>query len=109
MPGGGKLTLETGNVHLDEDYADMHGEVTAGDYVLIAVSDTGTGIPAAVSRQGLRPVLHHKGSRQGNRLGLSMVYGFVKQSAGQSRSTARKATAPRSRCTCRARPEPIGR
>jgi PAS domain S-box-containing protein len=82
MPGGGKLTLETRNVYLDEGYASMHSEVTVGNYVMIAVSDTGTGIPAANLDKVFDPFFTTKAVGKGTGLGLSMVFGFVKQSGG---------------------------
>jgi PAS domain S-box-containing protein len=82
MPHGGKLTLETRNVSLDEDYAHANSEVLAGDYVMIAVSDTGTGIPAAYLEKVFDPFFSTKGVGKGTGLGLSMVFGFVKQSGG---------------------------
>ena len=82
MPDGGKLVLETNNIHLDEAYADMHSEVTAGHYVMIAVSDTGSGIPAAVLEKVFDPFFTTKEVGKGTGLGLSMVFGFVKQSGG---------------------------
>ena len=82
MPGGGKLVLETNNIHLDEAYAGMHSEVTAGHYVMIAVSDTGSGIPAAVLEKVFDPFFTTKEVGKGTGLGLSMVFGFVKQSGG---------------------------
>jgi PAS domain S-box-containing protein len=82
MPNGGKLILETRSVILDENYASMHSEVRAGRYALIAVSDTGTGIPAAILDKVFDPFFTSKGPGKGTGLGLSMVYGFVKQSAG---------------------------
>ena len=82
MPTGGKLALETHNAHLDETYAAMHSEVTAGDYVMIAVSDTGSGIPAADMEKVFDPFFTTKEIGKGTGLGLSMVYGFVKQSDG---------------------------
>jgi CheY-like chemotaxis protein len=82
MPRGGKLILETGSAFLDEGYASAHGDVRPGRYVLIAVSDTGTGIPAAMLDKVFNPFFTSKGPGKGTGLGLSMVYGFVKQSAG---------------------------
>jgi PAS domain S-box-containing protein len=82
MPDGGKLILETGSAFLDENYASQHGDVQPGRYALIAVSDTGTGIPAAILDKVFNPFFTSKGPGKGTGLGLSMVYGFVKQSAG---------------------------
>jgi len=82
MPDGGKLVLETGNVHLDEGYARAHAEVLPGPYVMVAVSDTGDGIPAAILDKVFDPFFTTKGVGKGTGLGLSMVYGFVKQSNG---------------------------
>jgi CheY-like chemotaxis protein len=82
MPAGGKLALETGNVYLDEGYASMHNEVTAGNYVMIAVSDTGAGIPAVNLEKVFDPFFTTKEIGKGTGLGLSMVFGFVKQSNG---------------------------
>ena len=82
MPEGGKLVLETGNVQLDENYARMHDEVASGPYVMIAVSDTGHGIPAGIRDKVFDPFFTTKGTGKGTGLGLSMVYGFVKQSNG---------------------------
>ncbi|MEA2910664.1 MAG: hypothetical protein QOJ15_2745, partial [Bradyrhizobium sp.] len=82
MPGGGKLTLETNNIHLDENYASMHSEVTAGNYVMIAVSDTGSGIRAGDLEKVFDPFFTTKEVGKGTGLGLSMVFGFVKQSNG---------------------------
>jgi PAS domain S-box-containing protein len=82
MPGGGKLILETSMAFLDESYASMHSDVRPGRYVLIAVSDTGTGIPAGMLDKVFNPFFTSKEPGKGTGLGLSMVYGFVKQSAG---------------------------
>ena len=81
MPGGGKLILETGAAYLDEVYASAN-DVPPGHYVLIAVSDTGTGIPASMLTRVFDPFFTSKGPGKGTGLGLSMVYGFIKQSAG---------------------------
>ncbi len=82
MPHGGKLILETGSAFLDESYASLHTDVRPGRYALIAVSDTGTGIPASIIDKVFNPFFTSKGPGKGTGLGLSMVYGFVKQSAG---------------------------
>jgi len=82
MPKGGKLILETGSAFLDESYASKHADVKPGRYAMIAVSDTGTGIPAAILDKVFNPFFTSKGPGKGTGLGLSMVYGFVKQSAG---------------------------
>jgi CheY-like chemotaxis protein len=82
MPNGGKLTLETKNVVLDESYAGMNRDVQPGNYVMIAVSDTGNGIPEAIRDRVFEPFFSTKAVGKGTGLGLSMVYGFVKQSSG---------------------------
>ena len=85
MPNGGKLTLETKNVVLDENYAAMSSEVNPGNYVMIAVSDSGEGIPASLLEKVFEPFYTTKDVGKGSGLGLSMVYGFVKQSNGHIR------------------------
>jgi signal transduction histidine kinase len=82
MPNGGKLTLETRNAVLDEAYAAMNEEVKAGDYVMVAVSDTGEGIPKDLLEKVFEPFFTTKEVGKGSGLGLSMVYGFAKQSNG---------------------------
>lgn len=78
----GIVSIETSNTALDHSYADSHPEVTAGDYVLIAVSDNGEGIPKDVLPHVFEPFYSTKEVGKGSGLGLSMVYGFVKQSQG---------------------------
>jgi PAS domain S-box-containing protein len=82
MPGGGKLMIETGNVILDENYTAQRADVAPGDYVQISISDTGVGMSTEDAARAFEPFFTTKARGQGTGLGLSMVYGFVKQSGG---------------------------
>ncbi len=82
MPAGGRLTVETQNAHLDETYALANFGVVAGQYVMVAVTDTGSGMAAEVIARAFDPFFTTKEVGKGTGLGLSQVYGFIKQSAG---------------------------
>ncbi len=82
MNGTGKLTIEVGNAHIDDADARQHPDIRAGQYVLIAVTDTGEGMEADVLGRAFEPFFSTKPAGKGSGLGLSMVYGFVKQSGG---------------------------
>jgi signal transduction histidine kinase/DNA-binding response OmpR family regulator len=104
MPDGGKLTIEVANAFLDDDYADQHTEVSAGQYVMVAISDTGTGMPPDVVARAFDPFFTTKPEGKGTGLGLSQVFGFVKQSSGhvkiyseQGHGTVIKLYLPRSK------------
>jgi len=82
MPQGGKLTLETANVSIDAAYAARNTEVTPGDYVMLAVTDSGVGMTPTVLARAAEPFFTTKDVGKGSGLGLSMIYGFAKQSNG---------------------------
>ncbi len=101
MPQGGKLTIETANVTLDENFARTHTPLTAGDYIMLAISDTGVGMDNETQSRIFEPFFTTKGTK-GTGLGLSTVYGIVKQSGGfifvdskPQRGTAIRAYFPR--------------
>jgi signal transduction histidine kinase/CheY-like chemotaxis protein len=82
MPEGGKLTLEVANAHLDDAYAALNNEVTPGQYVMLAVSDTGTGMRPEILARVFEPFFTTKPEGKGTGLGLAQAYGFAKQSGG---------------------------
>jgi PAS domain S-box-containing protein len=82
MPRGGRLTIGTRNISIDRDYAEIHSDVVPGNYVVLEVSDTGTGMPPDVVARVFEPFFTTKDKDKGTGLGLSMVFGFVKQSGG---------------------------
>ena len=82
MPSGGTLTIETANRHLDAEYASQNADVAAGNYAMIAVTDTGTGMPPEIVTRAFDPFFTTKPEGKGTGLGLAMIYGFVKQSGG---------------------------
>jgi PAS domain S-box-containing protein len=85
MPGGGRLTLRTSNATLESGYTALHEGLEPGDYAVISVSDTGTGMPPDVLARVFEPFFTTKPIGQGTGLGLSMIYGFAKQSGGHVR------------------------
>jgi PAS domain S-box-containing protein len=82
MPRGGKLSIEISRVKLDVDYAQMYANIRMGDFVLISVTDTGDGMTPEIREKAFEPFFTTKGAGSGTGLGLSMVYGFAKQSGG---------------------------
>jgi CheY-like chemotaxis protein len=85
MPQGGKLTVETMNSHIDEIYISENPDAAPGQYVLIAVTDNGAGMPPEVLKHAFDPFFTTKGVGQGSGLGLSQIYGFLKQSGGHAK------------------------
>ena len=107
MPDGGKLTIETANAYLDEAYCRQNPEIQPGQFAMIAISDTGVGMPPEVAARAFDPFFTTKAAGKGTGLGLSQVYGFVKQSQGHIKvysepgaGTTREdlSAAPRRRC-----------
>lgn len=84
MPDGGRLTIETSNADFDEAFAERHGELNAGEYVCIRVTDTGSGMDADTIARAFEPFFTTKPLGQGTGLGLSMIYGFARQSEGHA-------------------------
>ena len=82
MPDGGKITIETRNADLDERYARLHSEVKPGQYVMLAITDTGSGMPPEVVERAFEPFFSTKEPGKGTGLGLSQIFGFAKQSNG---------------------------
>ncbi|MCU1759876.1 response regulator [Pseudomonas sp. 14P_8.1_Bac3] len=82
MPGGGKLVVRTGNQYLGSDFTEAHSNLEPGDYVVLSVTDTGCGMPQSTINRAFDPFFTTKPIGQGTGLGLSMIYGFSKQSRG---------------------------
>ena len=106
MPSGGKLTIETANVEFDAEQAAVDPEIKPGQYVMIAVGDTGVGMPPDVVARAFEPFFTTKDVGKGTGLGLSMVYGFVKQSGGHARIHSEVGSGTVVRLYCRARSRP---
>ncbi|MET4231515.1 ATP-binding protein [Bradyrhizobium sp. 482_C4_N1_1] len=114
MPGGGRLTLETANRELDGTSGAGDGDVMRGAFVMIAVADTGHGIPADIRERVFEPFFTTKGVGRGTGLGLSMVYGFARQTGGtvvieseEGRGTVMRLFLPRSKGEAPARTAPV--
>jgi PAS domain S-box-containing protein len=114
MPNGGKLTIESANILIDEDYIRLNPEAVAGEHVRISVADTGVGMPPEVAARAFEPFFTTKEAGKGTGLGLSMLYGFARQSSGHARiesEVGRGTTVhlylPRSP-TCQPRAVPVG-
>jgi PAS domain S-box-containing protein len=85
MPDGGRLTIETTNVQLDKTDTSLHEDVQPGDYVTVSVADTGLGMPPEILEKAIDPFFTTKPVGEGTGLGLSVIYGFIKQSGGHLR------------------------
>ena len=109
MPGGGALTVESSSVHLGGEFVSMHGYGQQGEYVLLSVSDTGTGMEAATIKKDFRALFTTKEEGKGTGLGLSIVYGIVKQHGGMSTYTANREKGRYSSFTCRSSNPPSKR
>ncbi|MES1149301.1 MAG: ATP-binding protein, partial [Bradyrhizobium guangdongense] len=114
MPGGGRLRLETANVVLDATAGSGDGDIAPGEFVMVAVTDTGHGIPAEIRDRVFEPFFTTKGVGQGTGLGLSMVYGFARQTGGtvrieseEGRGTVVRLFLPRSEGRASAHAEPV--
>lgn len=104
MPGGGRLEIAVRHARIDDAYALRRPDAAPGDYVVISVADNGHGMRPEVVERAFEPFFTTKDIGQGSGMGLSMVYGLVRQSGGMPRSTAAWAEAPRSAFSCRAAP-----